>query len=65
MHVGGRWVEHIPGNLFVFDSNSPHEVFNGNEERILLYLDLDIDIFFWKTEGLDLRSQEPAQPSNQ
>ena len=53
------WVEHIPGGMVLFDTNVPHEVFNSDVERIILYGDLDIDIFFWKTEGLDLRAQSP------
>ena len=57
MRVVDDWIEQLPGHLVVFDSNVLHEVVNGPEERIVLYGELDVDIFLWKTEGLDLRRQ--------
>ena len=57
MRVGNVWVDHTPGNAAVFDGNWPHEVINGHSERIILYVELDIDKFFLGTEGIDLSGQ--------
>ena len=57
IRVADTWFDQLPGNAFVFDSNVPHEVVNGASERIVLYMELDVDVFMWKTEGLDLRAQ--------
>ena len=57
MSVVDDWIEQLPGHLVVFDSNVLHEVVNGPEECIVLYGELDVDIFLWKTKGLDLRRQ--------
>jgi hypothetical protein len=35
--------EQIPGQAFLFDSGVTHSVKNGNQHRILLYIDLDLN----------------------
>ena len=52
MRIDDIWVEHIPGNALVFDGNINHEVINGPEERIILYVELGIEEFFMGTEGV-------------
>jgi len=54
MRVEDEWFEHIPGHMFMFDSNVPHEVVNGDQERIILYVDVDIGNYFKYTEGIDV-----------
>jgi len=50
LRVGANWVEQAPGKVLIFDSTINHEVKNGDEERIILYLDFDIDAFLRATE---------------
>ena len=59
MRLDNLWVEHIPGNVLVFDGNINHEVMNGPEERIILYLELDLQDFFMGSEGIDLSPSRP------
>jgi hypothetical protein len=54
LRVEEHWVEQAPGKTLLFDSTRDHEVKNGNEERIVLYLDFDTDVFLNETEGVDL-----------
>ena len=60
MRVVDEWVEHIPGTLQVFDSNVHHEVENGDEDRIILYIDVDVNMFFAGSEGFDLTESAKA-----
>ena len=60
MRVVDEWVEHIPGTLQVFDSNVNHEVENGDEDRIILYIDVDVSMFFVGSEGFDLTESAKA-----
>jgi len=53
LRVGPHWVEQAPGKVLIFDSNITHEVQNGDEDRILLYLDFDVDVFLRETAGYD------------
>jgi aspartyl/asparaginyl beta-hydroxylase (cupin superfamily) len=54
MRVGNAYYDHVPGHALVFNSNVNHEVWNGPEERIILYLDIEVVTFFAGSEGLDL-----------
>ena len=58
MRLGSTWLDQAPGQALVFDSNVPHEVVNGDEERTIVYIELDLREFFLKTEGIVL--SEPA-----
>jgi len=51
LRLGASWVEQAPGKVLIFDSTINHEVKNGDEERIILYLDYDIDAFLRATEA--------------
>jgi len=53
LRVGNNWVEQAPGKVLVFDSTINHEVKNGYEDRIILYLDFDVDVFLRETAGYD------------
>ena len=59
MRIGDQWIEHVPGNMLIFNGNVDHEVINGGEERIILYTELDLQEFFLRTEGVDLSLQRP------
>ena len=54
MRVEDEWFEMIPGNMFMFDSNVPHEVINGDEDRIILYIDIDIANHYRNNMGIDM-----------
>ena len=54
LRVGEHWVEQSPGKILIFDSTYNHEVKNGPEDRIILYLDFDINEFMRGTEGIEL-----------
>ena len=45
LRLGEDWVEQRPGKVLIFDTTYDHEVLNGDEERIILYLDFDISKF--------------------
>jgi hypothetical protein len=57
LRLGTDWVEQRPGKILIFDTTLDHEVLNNDEERIILYLDFDIDIFLRETEGIDHSDQ--------
>jgi aspartyl/asparaginyl beta-hydroxylase (cupin superfamily) len=64
MRVADGWYEHVPGHALVFNSNIPHEVINGPEERIILYMDIDLQSFLFGTEGLVLTHNANAHYGN-
>ena len=52
MRVDNLWVDHFPGHTLIFDANRPHEVVNGDAERIIFYAEVDLDKHFEATEGV-------------
>ena len=54
LRIENDWVEQAPGKVLFFDSTRDHEVKNGDQIRIILYLDFDIDQFLLGTEGVEL-----------
>ena len=57
LRLGNDWVQQSPGKVLIFDTTLNHEVLNDKEDRIVLYLDFDIDIFLRETEGRDLSGE--------
>jgi hypothetical protein len=53
LRVGDHWVEQAPGRVLIFDSTQTHEVINSDDDRIVLYIDFDIDAFLRGTEGVE------------
>jgi len=51
--VGDNWVEQAPGKVIIFDATKTHAVKNHDEERIVLYMDIDLDVYFRETSGYD------------